>query len=173
MPGQYWISSENLRWVQASLDLVRAFGEHGGQRAVLAGTCAEYNWDYGYCTESITPLAPRTLYGACKHGLHSIAAAYAAQINLSLAWGRIFFPYGSYEHPARLPPGYSRLLNGQPAACTPGEQIRDFLHVEDVAAAFVAILESDISGAIDVASGEPVAVKDLSRRSDNCWAAAI
>ncbi|MFY9293943.1 MAG: NAD(P)-dependent oxidoreductase [Methylorubrum rhodinum] len=43
-PGRYWEAPENLDWTAASLDLVRAFHEAGGERAVVAGTCAEYDW---------------------------------------------------------------------------------------------------------------------------------
>ena len=43
-PGRYWQAPENLDWTAASLDLVRAFREAGGGRAVVAGTCAEYDW---------------------------------------------------------------------------------------------------------------------------------
>ncbi len=46
-PGRYWTSVENLRWVQASLDLVVEFARCGGRRAALAGTCAEYDWRVG------------------------------------------------------------------------------------------------------------------------------
>ena len=43
-PGRYWQAPENLDWTAASLDLVRSFREAGGMRAVVAGTCAEYDW---------------------------------------------------------------------------------------------------------------------------------
>ena len=52
---------ETLRWVQATLDLVRQFEQHGGTRAVIAGSCAEYDWNHGYCLEDRTPLAPRSV----------------------------------------------------------------------------------------------------------------
>jgi nucleoside-diphosphate-sugar epimerase len=42
-------------------------------------------------------------------------------------------------------------------------QVRDFLHVEDVAEAFVAILDSGLGGAINVASGRPVAIREVVR----------
>jgi len=32
------------------------------------------------------------------------------------------------------------LLSGREAACTPGTQVRSFLHVDDVGAAFAALL---------------------------------
>lgn len=90
-PGKYVTAPENITWVQASLELLRAFAEHGGQRVVMAGTCMEYDWRYGYCSEAVTPLAPTTLYSSCKHALQLMLAAFARQMGLSAAWGRIFF----------------------------------------------------------------------------------
>jgi len=162
IPGKYWTSPENLRWVQASLTLLQEFARRGGQRLVMAGTCAEYDWRYGYCSESVTPLSPSTIYGICKHSLQAIVEAYSVQFGLSSAWGRIFFPYGPNERPSRLVPSViGALLRGEPAKCSPGEQIRDFLHVQDVANAFVTLLGSQIGGTVNVASGKPMAVKSI------------
>ena len=68
-PGHYWNTSDNYRWVRASLEMLDAFAENGGKRVVMAGTCAEYDWNYGWCSESVTPLTPSTIYGTCKHAL--------------------------------------------------------------------------------------------------------
>lgn len=161
-PGKYWTSLENLRWVQASLDLLMNFVNQGGRRAVLAGTCAEYDWSYGYCCEEVTPTQPSTLYGSCKHSLQEILRHLSRQTGLSSAWGRIFFPYGPQEHPARLVPTVVKsLLKAETARCSHGEQIRDFLFVKDVASAFVALLESSIEGPVNIASGHPVTLKDI------------
>lgn len=161
-PGEYWNSANNFLWVQASLEMLGKFQEHGGRRVVMAGTCAEYDWRYGYCSEPVTPKVPATPYGVCKLALQTMLASYSAQTGLSSAWGRIFFLYGPYEHPARLVPSVVKsLLKGEPVPCTHGNQIRDFLYVQDVADAFVALLASDISGAVNIASGCPVAVKDV------------
>ena len=161
-PGDYWTSFNNLRWLQASIDLLQAFALQGGRRVVMAGTCAEYDWNYGHCIERVTPLLPATLYGACKHSLHTILHAFADQTGLSAAWGRIFFVYGPHEHPSRLIASVIRsLLKGEPARCTHGNQVRDFLHVEDVADAFVSLLESDVEGALNIASGCPVSLKEF------------
>ncbi len=162
VPGRYWTALENVRWVQASLDLVQAFAHSGGQRVVMAGSCAEYDWHDGFCSEAHTPLQPATLYGICKHSLQQIVAAYAVQAGLSAAWGRIFFVYGPHEHEARLVASVVRsLLRGEPARCSAGTQLRDFLYVADVAAAFVALLDSDVTGPMNIASGQPLAVRTL------------
>lgn len=160
--GAYWTSPENLRWVSASLDLLRAFAENGGGRAALAGTCAEYDWDYGYCSEGVTPLASTSLYSASKVALGSLLASYAAQVNLSAAWGRIFYPYGAGEHPSRLIPSViTALLKNQPAPISHGEQLRDWLYVADVARAFVALLDSPVTDAVNIGSGVPVSIRDV------------
>ncbi|HEY0322876.1 MAG TPA: NAD(P)-dependent oxidoreductase [Pyrinomonadaceae bacterium] len=164
-PGKFWASVENLRWVQASLDLLQEFASAGGSRVVMAGTCAEYDWRYGYCSEHLTPLAPRTLYGVCKHSLQMMVAAVAEQLNVSTAWGRVFFLYGTHESPQRLVPQVIRgLLQRERVGCTEGHQLRDFLYVEDVADAFVALLDSETEGAVNIASGKPVAVREIVTR---------
>ena len=55
-PGKFWTSLDNLSWVSASLELTHAFAEAGGARAVYAGTCAEYDWSSGRCSEEKTLL---------------------------------------------------------------------------------------------------------------------
>jgi nucleoside-diphosphate-sugar epimerase len=160
--GKYWTSAENLRWVEASLALLRGFGDNGGRRAVVAGTCAEYDWRHGYCVEGITPTVPKTLYGAAKHALHGVAVAYARQAGIGLAWGRVFFPYGPGEAPARLVPStIAALLAKQPVRCTHGAQYRDFLHVTDCADALAALAASEVEGAVNIGSGEPHTIREV------------
>lgn len=162
VPGQYWTTLDNFAWVQASIELLRRFQEAGGQRVVMAGTCAEYDWAYGYCSEGVTPTAPTTTYGTCKLALQRMLDAYAAQTDLSSAWGRIFFLYGPHEHPARLVSSVARaLLQGEPARTSRGTQLRDFLHVQDVADAFVALLDSGVEGPVNIASGRPVTLEEV------------
>jgi nucleoside-diphosphate-sugar epimerase len=162
VPGKCYTSLENYRWVQASLDLLRAFVRQGGRRVVMAGTCAEYDWRYGYCSEQTTPLSPATVYGACKHALQVMFDTFTRQTGLSGAWGRIFFLYGPHEHPARLVPSViCSILRSEPARCSHGNQIRDYLYVQDVADAFATLLGSDVVGAVNVASGRPVVLKDV------------
>lgn len=161
-PGKFWKSPENFHWLEASIALLRQFRESGGQRVVMAGTCAEYDWNYGYCSEAITPCRPATPYGVCKNALYEILCSYSEQENLSSAWGRIFFIYGPEEHPDRLVSSViNALLRGESARCTHGNQLRDFMHVEDVAAAFVAILDSEVEGAVNIASGQPVSLREV------------
>jgi nucleoside-diphosphate-sugar epimerase len=162
--GKYWTSPLNADWVEASLRLLRAFADAGGRRGVLAGTCAEYDWSHGVLSEETTPLAPATRYGRSKHDLHVRADELAAGTGMSLAWGRIFFVYGPHEHPDRLAPSLIRpLLQGREAAVSEGSQVRDFLHAADVAAAFAALVASNVNGAVNVGSGEATSVRHFAQ----------
>lgn len=164
VPGRLLSSPENIWWVQASLELLREFREHGGVRAVMTGSGYEYSWDQedGRCSEEDTPLDPATLYGVSKNALRQLASAYAEVAEMSAAWARLFFMYGPHEHPDRLVASVIRsLLQGQPALCSHGRQLRDYLYVEDVADALVALLQGPTQGAINIGSGEPTALKDI------------
>ena len=161
-PGAFWQSPENERWRAASVQLLDAFAASGGTRAAVAGTCAEYDWSgSGILSEASTPLVPRTPYGAAKNALRAAAEA----MSISLAWGRIFFLYGPHEDERRLVASVTRaLLAGEPARTTHGRQVRDFLHVADVGDAFAALLDSGVEGAVNIGSGERVAVSDIVQR---------
>jgi len=160
--GKYWTAPENLAWVRATINLMQVFSDHGGQRAVMAGSCAEYDWKFDYCSELFTPCRPATLYGACKHGTQVLLDAWSRQTGLSSAWGRIFFLYGPGEYPSRLVPSViNSLLRNEPARCTHGNQVRDFMHVTDVAAAFVELLGSEVKGAVNIASGVSTTLKEV------------
>ncbi|MGB2602123.1 MAG: NAD(P)-dependent oxidoreductase [Candidatus Sulfotelmatobacter sp.] len=179
VPGKFWEARENLEWLRASLELLVSFADHGGKRFVAAGTCAEYEWDkhdgknenagknkiegnWGECHEGTTSLLPSTLYGTSKHALQQIVHFSGWQTGLSSAWGRIFFLYGPHEHPVRLVAyAVQSLLRGEPAFCSEGCQVRDFLHVTDAAAAFVSLLQSEVEGPVNIASGKPTSIRKV------------
>jgi nucleoside-diphosphate-sugar epimerase len=160
--GAFWWALENLDWVAASLRLVRAFAASGGTRAVFAGTCAEYDWNFDTLDETTTPLRPATLYGVSKLSLFQLLQSAQDRLGISVAWGRIFFPYGPSDQPGKL---LSVVIDGVSAgktvACSDGRQIRSFIHVEDVARAFVALLDSHVTGAVNVATDEVSSVRDM------------
>jgi nucleoside-diphosphate-sugar epimerase len=154
--------AHHVEWVRASLDLLTAFEASGGSRAVLVGSCFEYDFAHGYCTEGVTPERPNTVYGQAKNSLSRLVEAYAGATELSTAWARIFFVYGPGEAEHRLVPHViDRLLEHRPASCTHGRQLRDYLHVDDVATALVALLQSEVQGTVNIGTGTPVALRDL------------
>jgi len=165
--GKFWTSPLNLDWVSASIGLFRSFVEAGGRRAVFAGSCAEYDWAGSQpLAEDKSPCKPSSLYGVCKNATRQVVQGYALQSGVSVAWGRIFFLYGPNEDPNRLIPSILHpLLEGKPACCRSGDRVRDLLHVHDVASAFVALLQSDVTGSVNIGSGDRITLGEASRRA--------
>lgn len=160
-PAKFWETPENIDWLRASLELLSAFAENGGRRAVAAGSCAEYAPDSGECVEDQTALAPTTLYGTCKRALDEILHRSTFQ-TASAACGRVFFLYGPYEDPSRvIAYVIHSLLKGKPALCSEGLDVLDFLHVEDVASALVTLLENEIQGPVNIGSGTRLELKEV------------
>lgn len=161
-PGKWAEALENYDWVRVSLELLQHFAVQGGIRTVVAGSCLEYDWSAGYCSEARTPRRPHTFYGICKNALQELWAGYSQRAGVSSGWARIFFVYGPGEHPDRLVAHVIRkLLAGEEAKCSHGRQIRDYLYVQDVADALAALADSDVEGPINVASGRPITLADL------------
>jgi nucleoside-diphosphate-sugar epimerase len=160
--GKFWHAPENLDWVKASLHLVQKFAENGGKRVVVAGTLSEYGEPDEEFVSEIAPLEPQTLYAAAKAGLFLTLDKYAKVADISFAWGRVFFLFGKRESQKRLVPSVIRsLLEGDTAKTSHGNQIRDFLSSDEAARAYVALLDSEVQGAVNIASGEEQTIKKL------------
>lgn len=160
-PGVYLHSPANLAYIDATLHLAQQLAEAGCRRLVVAGTVAEYDSDYGYLSES-TPTRPGTLYAASKTATQIALAALAGPIGLAVAWARVFYIYGPAEHPKRFVPDViGALLRGEPIRTTLGEQVRDYLHVADVAAALWAVAQSELTGVVNIGSGQPATNRQM------------
>lgn len=163
--GKFWDAVENVYWLQASISLMQMFLRYGGERVLGLGTCAEYDWQEGMCEEGVSLENPSSLYGKLKKATYEGLYALAADAQQSFVWGRIFCPYGEYEASARLIPYVINcLLNDTPARCTHGLQVRDYLHVYDIGQALAMLLDSKMTGVVNVASGIPVSIRDVVMR---------
>jgi len=161
-PGAYWEAPQNIQWMAASVGLLEQFAAVGGKRAVFAGSCAEYRWGSTQPIAEDAALGPDSLYGVCKGATRVAVESIGRLRGLEVAWGRIFFLYGPGEDQRRLVASVAHALAlGKKAQTSAGTQIRDFMHVRDLAGAFVALLDSDVTGAINMASGEGVTVKHV------------
>ncbi len=160
---KFWEAPQNNDWKNASYRLLSYFYHSGGTRAIFAGSCTEYDWNQdGYFDEINTALRPNSFYGKNKLELFKKVDKYCSKVGLSYAWGRIFFIYGPYENKNRLIPYLiCTLLDNRIAICKQGTAIRDYIYIKDVASAFVALLESNVTGPINIASGKPIMIKDI------------
>ena len=160
-PGVFLHSALNLNYLAASVPLAMRLAEAGCRKLVVAGSFSEYDQDRGYLAED-SPLRPNTVYGGAKSALYQALSLWAPGAGIELLWPRIFSVYGPGEHQKRFVPAViTATLRGEPTRLTPGEQMRDFLHVADVAGAVWAASQGDLTGPVNVGSGRPVAIRDL------------
>lgn len=160
-PGKYLTSRENISALEGSLKLLDELIHVDCGRVVMTGTCAEYDTDQGYLREN-GPIRPSTLYAASKHSLDLMASQIAASAGINLTWARLFFLYGPQEDERRLVPALIQaLLRGDSFPASAGEQVRDYLHVFDMASALCALVERRANGAVNVCSGVPVTMRQV------------
>ncbi len=163
-PGKYLDAELNDKYSSAGLRLGTLLSSWGCRRMVAAGTCFEYDTDLGTLTES-SPTKPRSRYAQSKLTLFRELTTLCEKTDMQFAWTRFFYQYGPGEDSRRLVPTViNALLQGKPAKLTPGEQVRDFLHVEDVATAVCAVARSQLTGAVNIGSGQPVTVGEIARK---------
>jgi nucleoside-diphosphate-sugar epimerase len=71
------------------------------------------------------------------------------------AWLRLFSSYGPDDDPSWLIPYLVRtLLAGEKPRLTRAEQVWDYIHVADAAAAIIATLDAGVTGIFNLGSGE-------------------
>jgi nucleoside-diphosphate-sugar epimerase len=163
--GRFWTDPANLLWLARSLDLAHAAQQAGVARLVMAGTCFEYDFEDGSdCDEHLTALRQHTLYDTMKDACRRAVAAYADSTDLSFAWARLFHLYGPHESPGRLVSSIARALAaGEPAPTSRGLVWRDFMDARDAGAALAALTTSDVTGPVNVATGEAVQIATVAR----------
>jgi len=161
VPGKYLTSPANLDALAGSLRLFAALWSAGCRSITGIGTCLEYRMADRPLRED-DPCDPSILYAAAKLSTWLTGRELARILGGRLAWARLFYLYGPEEAPARLIPDLAgNLLRGQRVAVTEGRQVRDYLHVEDVASAITAIATGEADGVFNVGSGEPRTVREI------------
>jgi len=118
------------------------------------------------------PLKPRSLYAASKTAQEHYALAFNDSVGGSVVALRYHNVYGP-GMPRDTPySGVAAIFRSQleaggvPKVYEDGGQMRDFVHVDDVAAANVAAVEANLGGftAFNVCSGRPVSILDVATR---------
>lgn len=162
VPGKYLDAGpENVESLAASLRLLDELAAAGCRHVVMAGTCAEYDTDPPVLRED-GPTRPATVYAACKLACGLIGAIRASALGVGFSWARLFYLYGPYEDGRRLVPALiNALLDGREFPATAGSQVRDYLHVEDVARGLCALAAAGAAGTFNVCSGEPATMAAL------------
>jgi nucleoside-diphosphate-sugar epimerase len=133
----------------------------GCHRFVGLGSQAEYGPQTGRIREDC-PTRPTTLYGAAKLATCLMLERAAASSGRGFAWLRLFSTYGPGDDPSWMIPYLIRcLLARERPSLTAAEQVWDYLHVDDAAAAVVAVMDMDAVGVFNLGSGRASPLRDI------------
>jgi len=139
----------------------------GVSRWVVTGSFAEYG-NAGSRYEFIPPTAqlePTYPYAASKAAGSLLFQEIAVSEKAQLSYLRLFSVYGAGQHEHNLWPTIRRAaLAGDDLPLTPGEQVRDFIAVDDVAAKLLAAAADDsvepgVPRVRNVGTGQPQTVR--------------
>lgn len=167
-----------LYWnVHASINLAEQARSSGIERFLIAGSCFEYGRSAErYQSIPVTaPLEPSLSYPTSKAAASVAFLGFAAQHKVKLSIYRIFQVFGEGEQASRLWPSLrSAALNGTDFPMTLGEQLRDFIDVKDVAAAFVrglefSTVEAGLPEVRNIGTGKPQTLLEFSNYWWNQW----
>lgn len=140
-------------------------------KLVVAGSYAEYGKSglkYDFIPVD-APLEPTFPYATSKAAGCNLALGFAKSEGLALAYLRIFNAFGKGQHKSNLWPSLvAAALAGRDFDMTPGEQVRDFVPVENVADQFFDVIDNSklkpgSPYLINVASGNPQTIKEFSQ----------
>jgi nucleoside-diphosphate-sugar epimerase len=132
--------------VRVNVDLPALFVrlcQERGAGLVMAGTFSEYQRpaDRRRLTEE-SALEMRKIYGASKAAGGILASALAQSLGVNLRLLRLFKVYGEGEAPHRLLPSLvAGLARRERVPLSDGLQVRDFIYVDDVVQACIAVGE--------------------------------
>ncbi|NYT61909.1 NAD(P)-dependent oxidoreductase [Alcaligenaceae bacterium] len=163
-PGRYLESSKNLECLSGTLAMASGAVRAGVRRFIGIGTCFEYELADGVLSVD-TPLKPLTPYAGAKAAAFMALAQWLPAQGVEFAWCRLFYLYGEGEDARRLVPYLrAKLQAGETAELTSGQQIRDFLDVQEAAQLIVSVALSDQQGPVNICSGQPITVRQLAEQ---------
>lgn len=152
--------SKNL---PSDLVFLEAAVKAGVPHLLVAGTCLEYGMQYGPLTEEMDT-SPTTPYGFAKDTLRKALQLLQKESPFTFQWMRLFYLYGEGQNKNSLLAQLDcAIADGQPVFnMSAGDQLRDYLPIQEVAEKFVLALESpQIEGIVNCCSGRPISVLDL------------
>lgn len=162
-PGIYLDSPENARFRAESLEWARGLFALGLRKFVGVGSCLEYESSPRALDEAAPrPAAPSRYARAkleCLDGLRERAPKPDA-----LAWMRIFHAYGLGEDPRRFLSWMRGVLQqGRPVLLRRPDDVVDYIHVDDIAAALLTAISPEVSGIYNVGTGRPRTIREIAR----------
>jgi nucleoside-diphosphate-sugar epimerase len=161
-PGVYLESQENKRFRDISLTFLQRVRQYGVNHIVGLGTCIEYQISNAPLSEDRTPVMPKSAYACCKNQLRLALEQDAQEQGFGVCWGRVFYPYGPGEHPSRLCSSIiEKLSRDERVVLKTPASTKDYIYIDDLAAALVTVTEKRFCGAINLGTGNGLTVREI------------
>ncbi|MEI7868326.1 MAG: NAD(P)-dependent oxidoreductase [Candidatus Methylumidiphilus sp.] len=142
---------------------LKSIVEQGVKHLLVTGSSSEYGMQYGCLNEDMLT-QPVHCYGLAKDTLRKFLQKVQSQHPFLLQWIRPFYLYGPGQNPNSMLVQLDKAIDlGAPVFnMSGGEQLRDFLAVEELARRLVIILEHpELVGIINCCSGKPISLRRL------------
>lgn len=163
-PGKYLQSVKNIDCLTGTLLLAKGAVQSGVRRFIGIGTCFEYDLSGGNLSIE-TPLRPSTPYAGAKAGAFMALSQWLPQQGVEFAWCRLFYLYGEGEDARRLVPYLrGKLMAGESAELTSGNQIRDFLDAAVAGRMIADAALGEVQGPVNICSGIPITIRQLAEQ---------
>ena len=131
--------------------------------AYLSSGAVYGNATRGPVSES-APIAPVSPYGWHKRMCEMLCEEYAAIYGLRSTVFRLFSAYGEGQRKQVVHDLFRKIMAPEPGTLEvigTGAEARDFIHGADVAAAMFRVLDADLSGPVNVGTGQATAISTL------------
>tara|TARA_Y100001978_G_scaffold197089_1_gene207423 strand:+ start:777 stop:1601 length:825 start_codon:yes stop_codon:yes gene_type:complete len=136
---------------------------NGLKKIVVTGTCYEYGLKSGKLSENM-PAEPVSQYGIAKNCMMHSLRNLCSLNSVNWCWGRIFYPFGPEQNEKSLIPSLMKAIdnNDDFFRMSSGKQVRDFIHVDEVAKILFFLIENDnMKGIYNIGSGKPKSIIEL------------
>jgi nucleoside-diphosphate-sugar epimerase len=154
------LSKKHLENINYHFSFLKQLCDNQIKKIFVMGTCFEYGIDKNGCLKENLNTKPSNNYAIAKDILRKKLFAYIKKKKLKtlISWGRLFYIYGANQPSSTL---FGQFLNAikkkkKKFNMSPGDQLRDYLHVKKVAiyTSHLAILNNE-NNIFNICSGEP------------------
>jgi len=147
----------------ADYRFLKALVAAGYKHLLVTGTCFEYGMREGALDEAMDT-RPANPYALAKDTLRRFLQTLMKESPFTLQWARLFYTFGEGQNPGSLLAQLDRALlaGDQDFPMSQGEQLRDYLPVEEIAERLVVLLEhAECQGVFNICSGRPISVRRM------------
>lgn len=171
--GAFWDAPSNHDFLDFSRRLCDVAAEVGTERLIGVGSSAEYRRDVTCVTPGPVSELPSTLYGTAKleAGRHLLKTC--SERGLSGAWARIFQLYGPGEESTKMiSAAVARAREGLPFAVAQPDSVRDWIFIDDAAAALADLAVGSATGAVNIGTSHGTTSLKVAQLVSECVGSA-